>query len=56
MEMADENPIERPNCNHGKQTAIKRVKKDGPNEGRLFFAVLMKCPADIFNGRAKKNL
>ena len=34
---ADKNQIEKPNCYHGQQTAIKRVKKDGPNKGRLFF-------------------
>ena len=34
---ADENPVDRPNCYHGQQTAVKRVKKDGPNKGRLFF-------------------
>ena len=34
---ADENQVEKPNCYHGQQTVMKRVKKDGPNKGRLFF-------------------
>ena len=34
---ADENQIKKPNCYHGQQTVMKRVKKDGPNKGRLFF-------------------
>ena len=34
---ADQNQIEKPNCYHGQQTAMKRVKKDGRNKGRLFF-------------------
>ena len=34
---ADENQIEKPNCYHGHQTVMKRVKRDRPNKGRLFF-------------------
>ena len=38
----DENQVEKRDCYHRQSAAIKRVKKDGPNKGRLSFC----CASD----------
>ena len=45
---ADENQIEKPNCYHGQQTVMKRVKKGGRNKGRLFFCCANKKSCQYF--------
>ena len=52
---ADENQIEKPNCYHGQQTVMKRVKKDGPNKGRLFFCCANENSCQYFQWAPKEK-
>ena len=45
---ADKNQVEKSNCHHELSTAMKRVRKDGPNKGRLFFCCVNEKPWGYF--------
>ena len=53
----DVQPLTRPMCRHGFSCAVLKVKKDGVNKGRVFFAAQTerKTRAVISNGLRRKK-